>query len=670
MAKETANHHPAKEEVLPLPPHDENLPSQPPARGLEREESDGLLRTHERISSTSLVRDTTADERFVSTGMMRRVSRRESSHRRFSLIIDLGPEESEEASDRVMMPRGPDRSESARSIRRERLSSRRPSTVYDDVRLAPSLSMASLPVDDGEDSDESTRKRARRRSSLVVQKPGCMRRHPILTVIVFALVGLGIGVGLSAWQPEDEDTKDIVLKWVGLVGDLFISALKALVLPLVFINVILAIADMASQGHDRHVTQNVFLLFATTSFMAAMSGAVSILSFRRLFHEVDDSSVTSTDAYIELGCNKNGTFLAQRANGTVLCSDEPSENATVFSIEDFSHPLVDTDESATNMSDTIYEGLFAKLVTSNVVGAFYDGNYAGVVIMALCFGIALSHILISQGVRQEESVVILFLRQVNDVILVLTRWVVLVTPWGVLSLIAQVIGSQDELLETLGDVGFVVVALILGCVLHFVAAYIILYAILTKSNPFTYLKHLIPSISTAFATGSSAVALPSNLECVKNSGMVPEYIRNLVLPLGLSMNMDGVGVYISCLTLWLAFVNNVEPSIGQIVLIIAFACIGSIGCPPVPFGALIIIYQTYQAVFGGIPKGYEYLLAVDWIMGRFGTVLNSTGDAVVAGMVSKLLPPAKQGQIVPEEYLTELSDTTFVQEMSDVSFRC
>jgi hypothetical protein len=57
---------------------------------------------------------------------------------------------------------------------------------------------------------------------------GILGRYPIISVITFAVVGICIGIGLSAWDPDDGDTKDVVIKWFGLVGDLFIRALSKL----------------------------------------------------------------------------------------------------------------------------------------------------------------------------------------------------------------------------------------------------------------------------------------------------------------------------------------------------------------------------------------------------------------------------------------------------------
>ena len=77
---------------------------------------------------------------------------------------------------------------------------------------------------------------------------GILGKYPVVSVLCFAAVGVAIGVGLSTWEPEDPKDKAMAVQWLGLIGDMFIRALKAIVLPLVFVNVILSIVDMMSVG--------------------------------------------------------------------------------------------------------------------------------------------------------------------------------------------------------------------------------------------------------------------------------------------------------------------------------------------------------------------------------------------------------------------------------------
>ena len=64
-----------------------------------------------------------------------------------------------------------------------------------------------------------------------------MSKYPISFVLAGAAIGIGTGIGLSMWHPDDPQVKSTVLLWVGLLGDLFIRALKCIVLPLVFVSI-------------------------------------------------------------------------------------------------------------------------------------------------------------------------------------------------------------------------------------------------------------------------------------------------------------------------------------------------------------------------------------------------------------------------------------------------
>ena len=57
-----------------------------------------------------------------------------------------------------------------------------------------------------------------------IAQPGCgiLARYPVLSVLLFAATGIGAGVALSFWAPDDMGKKDVLLKWLGLIGDLFV----------------------------------------------------------------------------------------------------------------------------------------------------------------------------------------------------------------------------------------------------------------------------------------------------------------------------------------------------------------------------------------------------------------------------------------------------------------
>ena len=99
------------------------------------------------------------------------------------------------------------------------------------------------------------------------------QNHPILTILIFAIIGVGVGVGLSFWELDDpnDDTKKITLQWIGLLGDLFLRSLKCFVLPLVFVNVIISVVDMMTIGKASSIGWTVIGLYLLTTVAAAVS---------------------------------------------------------------------------------------------------------------------------------------------------------------------------------------------------------------------------------------------------------------------------------------------------------------------------------------------------------------------------------------------------------------
>jgi Na+/H+-dicarboxylate symporter len=207
-------------------------------------------------------------------------------------------------------------------------------------------------------------------------------------------------------------------------------------------------------------------------------------------------------------------------------------------------------------------------------------------------------------------------------------------------LIANAIGSQEDLAGAFSNVGYLIAANLVGYTTHFFFTDVFLHYLLTRKNPFTYLKHIVPAQTTALACASSAATLPVTLKCVKSTGVVPDDIRTFVLPLGATVNMDGSAIYFPCACIWLAILNGIEPNVGSYILLIILSTVGSAGAAPVPASGLVLVITAYNTVFGGsgIPNGFEFVVAIDWFLDRLITVLNVTGDTVVAHIVACRTP--------------------------------
>jgi len=418
------------------------------------------------------------------------------------------------------------------------------------------------------------------------KKGGCCGffvNRPISAIFLFVVLGLGLGVGLSYWEPENPDDKKVTIQWLGLVGDLFIRALKCFVLPLVFVNIIIAVVDMMSIGKASSIGWTVIALYLITTVAAAFFGTISTLIFMQFYDTEADGSETAKTV------------------------------------------------SEVSLSDTIYEGIFEKIVPSNIVSAFASSQFTAVLFFAGVFGAALApeHL-------KKDSQLVKILREMDRVFSRVINWIIFLTPFAVMSLITSSIGKQNDLGSMFSNIGLLMASAFVAWGMQVIFIYFGLFALLTKSNPFTYLKHIIPAQLFAFASASSAATIPTSLEAVRSTGVVPDLIGKFVVPFGATVNMDGGAVYFVCACIWLAVLNGEEVNFSSFVLLIIISTLGSIGTAPVPSASLVLIITAYNSVFNssGMPNGFGYIFAIDWFMDRMRTVTNVTGDCIVAGIVA------------------------------------
>jgi len=260
---------------------------------------------------------------------------------------------------------------------------------------------------------------------------GILGKNPVLAVMFFAGAGIGIGVGLSFWEPDDMEKKDKLLQWLGLLGDLFIRSLKCVVLPLVFVNVILSVLDMMNLGKASAVGYKTIGLYLLTTIGACLFGIIATLIMKGQYEQKVFSE--AGPSYVSFQCNEPGAFLAETADGTIMCTSDYGDSSMIdFVMNDINGAFVKKSGGARNdisLSDTVYEGVFLKLVTDNIVGAFNSANFAGIIVFAIVFGIGLSGVLNKMHVNgKDSSVVVKFLEEVDGVLLQMINWIIMVTP--------------------------------------------------------------------------------------------------------------------------------------------------------------------------------------------------------------------------------------------------
>jgi Na+/H+-dicarboxylate symporter len=460
------------------------------------------------------------------------------------------------------------------------------------------------------------------------------------TFWVILCAGLGIGCGIAM---ADGRASDEVISWVGLPGVLFLRALRCLVLPLIFVNIVIAVIDMLAIGNARKIGGATVIIYMATTTIAAIEGTISAYIFKGLYSELPFD--TATEAIVSFNCtNQPGTVLHSFENGTVACID-PSEAVDGASSEFIFDDVNDVFQKSTSSIDTevslsqqLQDGIFKRFVPINIVQEFLNDGFLGIIMFAIMFAVAINRI---PKKRSSRLYLIEIFSEMNEAFITMITWVIKVTPPAVFSLIAEAVGTQDDLGSIFSDVGILIVSALAAYLVHLLVFFPIFYFAVTKRSVFRIYKTIAPAQMFAFGAASSAATLPINLQCVAKLPEIPATMRNFVLPIGATINMDGVGIYIPTMVTFLAVTAGLEDELTftNFLLIGIMGTVGAVGAAPVPAAGLVVLITTFNTVFttNGLPNTFSYILAIEWLLDRFTTVVNVTSDAVICGAMTKIV---------------------------------
>jgi hypothetical protein len=192
-------------------------------------------------------------------------------------------------------------------------------------------------------------------------------KHDLLFVLLGAGIGVAIGVGIYYWNPADPHTKNTVLLWVGLLGDLFLRALKCVILPLIFVSIAISVMDMLLLGQAGKMVGITIGLYISTTICAVICGVLSSLAFSSLYPKNTGESAATVVPEVKLGCSVDvmtglaTSFLTEMNDGSLACTTENSTDS-IFLMEDVNgYFAVSSSTMAVTeitLSESLYEGLF------------------------------------------------------------------------------------------------------------------------------------------------------------------------------------------------------------------------------------------------------------------------------------------------------------------------
>ena len=404
-------------------------------------------------------------------------------------------------------------------------------------------------------------------------------------------IALALALAAVAGAVADESTALFgvsLLAIFGFFGDIFINALKMVVVPLILSSIIVGVGNMASQGAFGRVGGKTVGFYLLTGFLAIFTGLLL----------VNLIAPGSTD----------------------------SARALAAALPDASHVMEKVE--GRGFGDLVE--VVKRAVPSNIFQAALEVQLLALIFVGILFGYFLSRLKGPAGETLQN-----FWVGVHEVMILITLWVMRFAPIGVLALVGKtLIVSGFAALEALG---LFFLTVLLALAIHFAVWLPLLLRIFGGVRPFAYYGKVSSAQLTAFSTASSSATLPVSMNAAQEAG-VPKRVTSFVLPLGATVNMDGTALYECVVVVFIAqvyaLVSGVEFGIAEQAIVVLLALLTSIGVAGIPAASLVAIALILPAV--GLPvEALGIVLAVDRLLDMCRTAVNVTSDLTITALVAR-----------------------------------
>jgi aerobic C4-dicarboxylate transport protein len=385
------------------------------------------------------------------------------------------------------------------------------------------------------------------------------------------LFAVAIGVTLGVLNPE-------LARQMKPVGDTFVKLVKMVIGPIIFLTVVLGIANIADVKKIGRVGGKAFIYFEVVTTFALAIG-LFVVNFTKP------------------GAGLDATLLAKG----------------------------DVSAYATQAKQMGFVDFLMHVVPASPVEAFAQGEILQIVFFAVLFGIAI----VTMG--GSGSPLTDVLEKLLEVMFRIVEMIMKVAPLGAFGAMAFTVGTFG--LKTLIPLGrlmldvYVTMALFIFIVLNLIARW---YGF----SLWAFLKYIREEILIVLGTSSSEAALPRLMQKLEKYGCARPVV-GLVVPTGYSFNLDGTSIYLTMATIFLAQVYGKDLPLSQQLGILLILMITSKGAAGVTGSGFIVLASTLSSV-NVIPiEGIALLLGVDRFMSEARAITNLIGNGVATLVISR-----------------------------------
>ncbi|KAM8789411.1 excitatory amino acid transporter 5 [Rhynchonycteris naso] len=463
----------------------------------------------------------------------------------------------------------------------------------------------------------------------------CKRNGLLILSVLSVTVGCLLGFFLRTRRLSPQE-----ISYFQFPGELLMRMLKMLILPLVVSSLISGLASLDAKTSNRLGILTV-AYYLWTTFVAVIVGIVMVsiihpggAAQKETTEQSGKPIMSSADALLDLIRNMfpanlvEATFKQYRTKTTPIvksakeASEEaPSRRILIYGVQEENGSRIQNFAlDLTPPPEVIYK---------SEPGTSEGMNVLGIVMFSATMGIMLGRM------GDSGAPLVSFCQCLNESVMKIVAVAVWYFPFGIVFLIAGKILEMDDPTAVGKKLGFYAVTVVCGLVVHGLFILPLLYFFITKKNPIVFIRGVLQALLIALATSSSSATLPITFKCLLENNHIDRRIARFVLPVGATINMDGTALYEAVAAIFIAQVNNYELDFGQIITISITATAASIGAAGIPQAGLVTMVIVLTSV--GLPTDdITLIIAVDWALDRFRTMINVLGDALAAGIMAHI----------------------------------
>ncbi|KAM8985009.1 excitatory amino acid transporter 3 isoform 1-T1 [Ara ararauna] len=457
--------------------------------------------------------------------------------------------------------------------------------------------------------------------------PAFLKKNWLLLSTVAAVI-MGIGVGMLV--REYGKMSNLGKTYFSFPGEVLMRMLKLIILPLIISSMITGVAALDSSVSGKIGLRALIYYFCTT-IIAVILGIVLVVAIKpgmpQKANEIDrvgsTPEVSTVDAMLDLIRNMFPENLVQACFQQYKTKREKVEAAA--GVDKNSSAL--TEQPITTAMPA--EDSKNKTQEYKLVGMYSNGiNVLGLIVFCIVFGMVIGKM------GEKGQVLVDFFSALNEATMRIVEIIMWYMPIGIMFLVAgKIIEVQDW--EIFRKLGLYMATVLSGLAIHSIIILPLIYFIIVRKNPFRFAMGMAQALLTALMISSSSATLPVTFRCAEEKNFIDKRITRFVLPVGATINMDGTALYEAVAAIFIAQLNDLQLNTGQIVTISVAATAASIGAAGVPQAGLVTMVIVLTAV--GLPaEDVTLIIAVDWLLDRFRTMVNVLGDAFGTGIVEKL----------------------------------